>query len=508
MILKVDSNNSLIDAISLAKAAQEEITIEFAAGILIKVDTGLPALESNIKTTIHGNGAELQGNGSGTGLILQGQNIYVEGLKVSGFTTGIYIQAENQNVQNVMITKSEFRNITSASVMTGIVNSDLSIEDIKITESFFEAPSKQRGGHCSCASCLFTAVYNTDDHPIHNVALRNVTWSYNHTVCNPTDGNLFSEGLMAHGACNYSFFDLTDMFISSMNDVTHSVFENLLVENNVMDGVYDIGITVLASFPARSDCLLKDVIIRGNKIRYFNTGINVGATNQCCSGDVKRMYTRNVIVENNILEPQVPGPFEPQIGIMIFATRCESQLITCVDSHMEDIIVRNNDISGHEVGIQVEAQHGTQELPSPSNVSNCSIRRLTIENNKIHGAQNAIRMSAVHLESRVDDFWGYKVPPFDKSLAYSTYAGNNILDDVTIEGNEIIEYDVALTLCAAWICGHAFGKNNTVGPHITIKNNKLDGGRKVFCYSKYITDEILYDDAIGFGNRVIGSWQI
>lgn len=512
MLFQVCDETSLWEAIRGLSESEERAVISFAEGGDIALTKELPAIVSRKGLCIEGNQAHIHGAKEYDGIVVEGQDISIENLRISQFNTGIFIRSQEMNTKNVFVKNCEFSEIQSACVMTGITNSNLTIDGVAIENNRFEAPSSESGshtaGHVACATSLFNALYRTSDHPIHDAVLSNVVWRGNHTLANQKDGNQFSEGLMAHGACNYGFFDGSDISQSSLNEVYNCKLVNLTVEDNIVDGVHDIGMTFLASFPGRHDNVLENVAIRGNRITYFNTGINVGATNQCGKGDVARMYARNIRIEKNTLIAQIPGPFEPQIGIMLFTTRSESQEQRCLDSHMEDVIVRENHISGHEVGIQVEAQHGTQELPYPSNISGCTIDRLTIEKNVIKGAQHAIKMSAVHMEGRVDDFWGYPVPPYDAEKGYSTLAEGNRINHVKIVENEIIEYDIALVVQGAWGCNHTLSKNNIIGPDYEIHGNRLDGGRKIFCYSKYKTDQVMYGDAIGFGNRVIGDWDM
>lgn len=503
MVYKIDSQKSnLSDTVKALNSIKEEIRIEFNEEDVYLSDLVLPILNSNEKVTIYGNGATLKGSGNGTALIITGKNITIENLKVEGFYTGILILAKDQNVENVVIRNCEFKDIVGEATASAITGSGLKIDGVNIEDCFFEAPTRERGGHCSCATNLMTASYNAINQPIHNVVLRNVTWIRNHLVPNPIDGNLFSLGFTAHGACNHSFYESKEMLNSSYNDVSYSIVENLLISNNEVDGVYDIGITALAGLPGRFDCLLQNVVISGNKIIYNNTAINVGTTNIPCNGDVKRCITRNVLIKGNTVIPRVPGPFEPQIGIMLFTIRAESQTIRCTDCHMEDIIVCNNNVKGREVGIALQAFHATQDLPYPSYLANCSLKRVTIFNNRIHEAQRAIRIFTAHLEGRYDDFWGYKLPEFDRKLPYSTRCEHGLIDEINIRDNVIEEYDCAVTVGAAWACGFSFVKDCVVGPNFIFSGNNLDGGRKVFCYKKYISDNILYDDAVGIENYV------
>ena len=538
MNILVNSYETLKNAILAVNAAEERAVIEFEKGAKIVLksaellekgelpanegaalpeledgklpgNTGislLPDIMSKYGVAIEGNGAEIEGDGQGTALVLRGEGFVVERLQVHGFNRAIFICAREEDTKDVTIRNCDLRDMNQGYIMTGIENSGHVIEKIEIADNFFMAPDKIRGGQakgaCACATCLFTALYDRADHPIRDVALRGVHWARNVMRRNP-DGNQFAEGVMAHGAADYNFFGSGDMFVSAWNEVSDSVFEDLVVEDNDIDGVHDIGITLLAGFPARHDCLLQNVTLRRNKITYFNTGINVGAANQCCSGDVDRLYARHIVVEDNELIPQVPGPFEPQIGVMIFTTRCESQQIRCEDCGMEDITVRNNKIGSREVGIAIEAQHGTQELPNPSKIARCFIRDLKIENNEITGAQLPIRMFAVHMEGRIDDFWGLPVPAWDPSLPFSTLAEGNSIDDVVIRGNKITEYDTAYTIGAGWACNHGFVKDNTIGRNIVIEDNVLDKGKKVFSYDRHIMNELLYEDAAGSGNRVL-----
>lgn len=463
---------------------------------------------SGSEIVIEGNGALLRGTGNGTALILSGRNLQVKNLHLEGFQTGIFIHAGQSSVENVKICGCEFRDISHEAIVTGITQSERFIDGVVIDHCYIEAPQKQRKGPCFTATNLIAAYYNEFGQPLHDIALRHVTWSNNRTAANSKDGNFISQALTLLGACNHAFYDGTDMIESTKRDVSRVVSEDILVTDNEIDGVYDTGLGFVASIPGRRDITLQNVTVRGNRIRYFNTGITVCATNQVFGGDVKRVCTRHVLIEENILLPQQPGPFEPQIGIMLFNTRCESQVISCCDCHMEDITLRGNEINGREVGIAIEAHHATQDLPAPSALCSCSVRQVTIEKNIVRGAQQPLRIFAAHLEGRTDDFWGYPHPAFDPSLPYSTLAQDNTVDQIYIRENQFIEYDCALTVGGAWACGHGFAKSNIVGPELVFSDNHFENGRKVFSYRKQASDQVLYDDAIGFDNRVLGKLTV
>ena len=82
------------------------------------------------------------------------------------------------------------------------------------------------------------------------------------------------------------------------------------------------------------------------------------------------------------------------------------------------------------------------------------------------------------------------------------------MDGIFVKDNTFIEYDCVLTASAAMVCGHGLATDNVLGPNIIFENNTYDPGRKVFCYRKTVADQIIYDDAAGDRNHVIGAIEM
>ncbi|MCI8376415.1 MAG: hypothetical protein HFI29_13450 [Lachnospiraceae bacterium] len=492
-------------ALKEAESAGEDITIELDPGTAYRTgeETLLLTGGGGNKLVIEGNGARLIGNGSGKALTVHRSHVLIRNLHIGSYFVGVWIEADQKDISEIGVKGCVFEDIVSEGVATAITASGLGISDIQVEENTFIAPSKERGGHCSTAINFMTACFETDHQPIHHVALRNVRCKRNELKPNPQDKNVFMLGITVHGVCDYAFYDDGDMLRSPYNDVSDSLEEMICIEDNVIEGVWDIGIDVLAGLPAIRNCILRNVEIRNNHITYHNTAINVGTANIPSSGNVRNCETSAVTISGNTLIPQVPGPHEPQIGIMLFTVRAESRTIVCRDLRMHDIYVINNHIYGREVGIALQAIHATQDLPFPSVVEHCSLKRVTIAGNKIENAQLPVRIFAAHLEGRYDPFWGFDLAPFDKKLPFSTWCTNGLIDDVFLSDNEIYEYDTAFTIGAAWACGHAAVKDCTVGENVNAVRNKLDKRRKVFSYYKRVADNDMYEDAIGMNNCVL-----
>lgn len=499
------SESELRTALKKAESAGEEVTIELDPGATYQVgeETFLLKGDGTHKLILEGKGARLLGSGSGRAFTIHRGNVLVQDLHISSYFVGIWIEADQNHIDRVRIENCVFEDIVSEGVATAIANSGLCISDISVENNKFIAPTKERGGHCSTAINFMTACFETDHQPLHHVALRNVKCKKNELRPNPQDKNVFMLGITVHGACDYAFYNDGDMLRSPYNDVSDSLEEMICIEENIIEGVWDIGIDVLAGLPAVRNCILRNVEIKKNHITYHNTAINVGTANIPSSGKVQSCETSAVTISGNTLIPQVPGPHEPQIGIMLFTVRAESRTIVCRDCKMHDIFVTDNHVYGREVGIALQAIHATQDLPFPSVVANCSLKRVFISHNKIENAQLPVRIFAAHLEGRYDPFWGFDLAPFDPKLPFSTWCVNGQIDDVFLSDNEIYEYDTAFTVGAAWGCGHAAVKDCTVGENVMAIRNKLDKRRKVFSYYKRITDQDMYEDAIGMNNCVL-----
>ena len=476
----------------------EELTAALAA----------PADAAAEKLIIDGQDGVISGDGQGTGALVKRSHVVIRNVTFEHFYNGVEIVADSEDLCDITVEKCEFIDVISEGVSTAIKKSGLTISDIAVEDCSFTAPTAERMGHCCTAINFMTACYESANEPMDHVTLRNVRCNRNHLRANPTDGNVFMLGITAHGACNHSFYNFGDMLATSKNDVQYSLEENLEFVGNVVDGVFDIGIDVLAGLPGHSDCAIRGVLIADNTVTYHNTAINVGSVNVPCSGEIHRCSAKNFMIRGNTVIPAVPGPNEPQTGIMVFAIRAESQVMQVYDCTMEDIAVVNNDVKGREVGIALKTVHATIDLPYPSHLERISLKRVVVANNNIHQAQYPIRMFATHLEGRVDPFWGYLYPGHDESLPYSTLVRDIRMDDITVLDNEIYEYDIAVTLGACWACGWGFVTNSVAGPNLLFSGNKTDKGPRIFSYRKWVFDNDLYDHAIGVDNHVVGEFEL
>lgn len=465
------------------------------------IDTGEAVIRVYDGVTVDGKGKKLKGNGKGHCLEILGSDVHIANLKISSYFAGVWIEA-HRDLVNITVENCVFEDIESEGVSTVIREDGCSITDISVSDNTFIAPSKERTGHCSTAVNFMTGSFSDDRHPIHNVALRQVKCERNRIIRNPDDLNPFMLGITVHGNSAYAFYDNSDMLGSAYNDASDSIEEDIIIKDNFIDGAFDISIDVLAGFPGIGYSLLKNVVISGNTITYHNTAINLGTCNIPCNGRVENCHTENVLIENNTLMPNVPGPNEPQIGIMLFTIRAESLKINCHNCHMRDVKVINNTIQGREIGIALQAVHATQDLPFPSHLYDCSLKEVIIEGNTVTGASQPVRIFAAHLEGRYDPFWGFVLDDFDETLPYSTHCEGAVIDKVRISSNTFNTYDVAYTIGAAWGAGHSFISDCQIGSTIEIENNDCRSDNKVFCYQRNVMNELMYDDAMGSGNRI------
>ena len=487
---------SLLEAVEQANHAAEETTIFLEEGAVCHACRTLE-IRAKVPVILEGEGACLSGEGGGTGILIRSGDVTVRNFSFMHFFIGIGIEADGGDVSGVTIENCRFEDVTSEGITTAVRTSDTSLEYLTVRGCTFEAPSKTRGGHCSTAISLITASYESDREPLENVALKHVLLEGNHLSQNREDGNLFMLGITAHGACAHTFYlEEGDMRVVSMNRVEGSLQEDLVIRGNTVDGVFDIGIDVIGGLPGRFSSVLRDVVIEENTVGYHNTAINVGSTNIPCNGDVHDCVAENIMIRRNRVFPCVPGPHEPQIGIMVFTIRAESQTICCTDCRMTNVTVEDNEITGREVGIALQAAHATQDLPYPSRLENILLRGVTIRNNTIRSAQLPLRFWATHLEGRYDPFWGFPLPDFDNALPFSTRCEHVLMDDVTVENNTIEYYDIALTMGAAWACGHAFVRDSVVGENMRFSGNKLDKKEKVYAYRDVIVHAQPYEDAV------------
>ena len=497
--MKIDAGRtfeSLLVAVRQANLSAEKTEVILEKGFVYQADQTLEIC-AKAPVVLAGEGARLCGKGDGTGILIRSGNVVVQDLSFQHFFIGIGIEAEGESVREIKVERCSFEDVTSEGITTAIRTSDTSLEYLTVRACTFEAPSKTRGGHCSTAISLMTASYESDQEPLENVALKHVLLEGNHLSKNREDGNLFMLGITAHGACAHTFYlEEGDMRVVSMNRVEGSLQEDLVIRGNTVDGVFDIGIDVIGGLPGRFSSVLRDVVIEENTVWYHNTAINVGSTNIPCNGDVHDCVAENIMIRRNHVFPCVPGPHEPQIGIMVFTIRAESQTICCTDCRMTNVTVEENEIVGREVGIALQAAHATQDLPYPSRLENIQLSGVTIRNNTIRSAQLPLRFWATHLEGRYDPFWGFPLPDFDSTLPFSTRCEHILMDDVTVENNTIEYYDIALTMGAAWACGHAFVRDSVVGENMCFSGNKLDKKEKVYAYRDVIVHAQPYEDAV------------
>ena len=492
--LKIFLNSDCLD---------EDIILQFNENTEYVLPGDRWVMKGSGKLIIEGNGAVLHGNGEGYGILIQKSNVEIHNLILEKYFLGIRVEAFSESISEISIQDCTFRNIQSEGVSTAIIKSGCSIENVLVNGNLFVAPISNENGHCSTAVNFMTACYTHCNMPIHHVSLKHIKCCNNQIIKNPDDNTPFMLGITVHGASAYGFYNNGDMINSPFNDAVDSQEEDIVIENNKIDGVWDIAIDVLAAFPGKKRCTLSKVSIRNNIIKYHNTAINIGTSNVPHNGHVEDCHTNMIYISENKLVPEIPGPNEPQIGIMLFAIRAESGVICCEHCSMSNVFVINNTILGREIGIALQAVHATQDLPYPSLLKDCVLENVVILENKIQSAQVGVRVYAAHLEGRKDPFWGFELEPFNAEFPFSTRCENAMINGVTIAHNRIEEYDMAFIFGAAWGCGYSFIKKCTIGNEIYIYDNELDPGRKVFCYEKQCINEVLYDNACGAGNYVM-----
>lgn len=510
MIYQIKDGQSLYQAIaSYNQMENEPAVFEFPENGSVVLEgnqmlcSSLPRITGSAGLEIRGNGAVLSADGTGTAIIIAGQNVTVKNLVFDAFHIGIAILATDGDVRNILVSNCTFQDISHECINSGIMGSGLTMDHVTVEECLFIAPCAQRRSNCPVATDFIGACYDEADQALHDIRFSNISWNRNKT-CPNEDGSFFAQGLLVFAACNHAFFVDKEMEKSSYAMVENVVADGILAEGNHIEGIHDVGLSIASGIPGRRDILMQNVVYRNNYINYFNTGMIISAAQQIFGGDVTRICTKHVLIEGNTFVPAKPGPYEAQMAIHLLNTRSETSVITCVDCHMEDITVRNNKIYGREIGIAVEAHHGTMDLPYPSNLSDCSIEGLLIENNEFMEMQLPLRIYAANLEGRVGDFWNMGEVKKEMTMPYTTFASNNRINHLCVRGNRFYEYDVAINMAGARVCGHGFAKDNEIGPDIQFSDNTFEDGRKIYSYRKNVSAELLYDNGMGFGNKITG----
>lgn len=472
-----------------------------------KLESPLPAIQTGKKLIIQGGNAVICGANTGIGLILSSSDITVKSLSFSGFYIGIFITQEHRSLRGVSVSGCKFTEISQACILAGLTAGNLEMTGIEISGCEMTAPSREhRMG--SCTAALVTAALDRDgSRPIHNVSLKGLLLARNKVRPNP-DGTTFAEGFTIYASCDFSYGLGAGYAKGAFTDIDNCVTEDVCIEENEVDGVDDTCIGFLGALPARSRCAARNFRISGNRVFYTLTGICASSCNQYAGGESYHCTASGIVIEGNYVAPSARIPHEPSMGIGLLNVRAESRHIMCADCVLEHAAIRDNEIIGRDWGIVLEAMHVTQDLPAPSKLSRCEICDVEIENNRITNARQPIRIFGVRMEGRTDAFWGRSLEEANPEYPYSAYAEENSVDRILIRGNTASGFECFLVAAGAWAAGRGFARDNRVGPHIVLEGNLLQKGEKVFTYRKYVSDQILLEEACGMGNRALGEFHV
>ena len=475
---------------------EEELTVPSCEPL----SSALPPLCSQKRVVIDGQGKRLLGEGTGCGLVISSGGVKVRRLSLSCFSVGIFLTQGRQSIDDVTIEECSFDEMTHACILAGMTESNLTLSHVTVQDCRMQAPSRARK-RGPCTAMLLSAVLDWRGNiSLRGVSMRELLIRRNVIHAHP-DGGCFSEGINIFTTCDYVYGVGGTVGSGADSQITDCMTENVYIEENDVSGVDDSCIGFLGALPSREKCSIRNFHICRNKVSYFLTGLCVSSCNQYAGGSSYYCMASDIYMEDNVLLPSEEAPDEPSMAIALINVRAESGEIVCEDCVLENVTVRGNRLEGRDWGIGLEGLHGTQDLPAPSRLCRCGIRRVTIENNEIRGIREPLRMFGVRLEGRVDRFWDYGEVRVNHQYPYSVYAQGNFVDQVAVRGNSVNGYDCFLNMAGAWAAGRGFACGNRVGPALIFEDNHLDKGKKVFAYRYEAADQRLLEEACGCGNR-------
>lgn len=473
------------------------------------MESALPALRSPVR--LEGNGCILQGAGTGTGLILQSSGCSIKDLTIAGYANGLWIcPKEGSPVENTRITDCTFQDILLTGLLTGSDEDDTGIKGLTVEGCRFTTNPSGRDQSVTMSGLRFAAIIAAalslgKPGMIRNAVLKDVKISRCSVEGTQEE---FGEGMFFLCGYDYSYavVEMEKMMTMERSTIQHAVMENIRVENSRFSGVFDGSLfALITSSGIHSEgCRGENIHLTGNRIVFGLAGMGIngldlyGFGKAGCRAENNRIY--NCVIEKNELTAADSWKGEDIGAIGIETALHENGICTSQKCSMENIVIRENIIHGGEFGIRMTAVRAFADETPQSCAQQNSLKSVDIIGNRFENQETAITIYGARLDGR------YDFPPMHegempkKKGEYGMTAHDNAMEDVRVEKNRCIGTKLFLQAAGARVSGHGLAEDNRV-VNVRCAGNVLEKGRLTFFQRTFVSDQFLYEEAAGKGNR-------
>lgn len=461
---------------------------------VFQVNSAIDLLSASKKLTIDGAGGILRGDGQ-DGIRIDRGNVTIRNLSFENFGIALFINADENDIANISIQNCDFIKIARHGILAGATASCRTMEHIVVCNCNFYA--------CKFMPVLISACLDLKaSGEMREIYLKDFLMRECRFLEKDNETN--AEGVAVFGA-----MDLTNLQPGRMHADYVAVnryydcgIEDISFEDCEFNRIGDSSFSIVSANPGKN-IVVRNVNLRHNKFVHGLGGIYIGAVNQTWGGDCIDNVLENVLIADNVIEDSRDRKKECSTSVNISNSRIEWLGAECRGNITRNVRFLNNTVRYSDWGVVVEAMHDCLDAPQPALVEGCRDTGIVIHGNTFEDCMLPVQLIAANAEGRYDILGG--IGRQDSSdIIYSTRAVRNVIDDVEISDNTASGFDCFLTVTAAKACGHTMALENRVGPDIRVSGNRFFQGNRQILKKRFVTDEMLYDDAIGSGNKVTG----
>ncbi|MCI9219355.1 MAG: hypothetical protein HFH94_06410 [Lachnospiraceae bacterium] len=443
---------------------------------------------------IDGNGFWLQTqNKSADGICIKRGDITIENTNFRGFNKAVFLAAET-DIDQIAINRCTFQDNIIHDIIAGGIVSNCRVENIVIQDCDFYPGA-------AMPVILSACLDMEGGSKLENLYMGNVRFRKNRTCGRHGRDNDQSIWVFSTVDMSNMSSGRGDPAYESKGGFRNNVLKDIWVEDCIFDHVGDCSLQFCTASPG-VDCVMENVVVRHNIIRQCLGAIGAGTSSVMWGGECHGNVLRNMVIEDNYICQAEFDKRETNQAIGINGGRLEWNIAAIYDNKVENVVIRKNEIRGMDRGICIEATHAMLDTLQPASITNCSIRDVVIEQNTFVNCLYPIQLMAAGTEGRYDPLCGV-VPVDSADIEFSILADGNSIDKVLIQENEASGLERFILATAAYVAGHTYARNNTIGANVAVKNNRLGRGNKTYFHKYHVADEILLDDAIGEQNKTL-----
>ncbi len=447
LILAIEENNKT-----------GNLTLEFEQGA--KIEYSADILEIKKPIVVDGKGAAITATGKGKSLFfICSSDVEIKNLTMQKFTENICINAKGQCIQNITVKNCTFDEINNNAINAVSTESNSKMSKINIVDNTFIGDKERitEGQNEGFKMFVTLTAGKAGDKDIENVELSDITIT----------GNKMSGGHRASINVLGSIFDNLAMDFTKAKKVINPVVKNLKIDNNVINGSWDVAINLVGGFLLQENAIMDNVQVTNNEVVYGVWGVAiVGA--EPLGGYAKSGKVSNVTVAGNKLPADSTACGELQHAIACVGARTDYfPGVHCENIGIENIIIEKNIIEHTDMGFSVSGANVFLNGKDTS-IKNCYAKNIEIRDNTLIDVIDAFIFSGGHSEGRMFDYkigvplhnqvWGALAKNEDETYLLE----NNRLENLTCENNTIKGNRYKYKIYGALTRGNGLIKGNKI----------------------------------------------